>query len=369
MFHRATRLTGHVLWIWYSHKWFLLVCLGLTAAYGVASVVKEVECYEYLGPNGVPSTYFEHGWPMEYVSRYADWETGETRGSRWRIYSGVHEFKYRPFLTNLSVALGLSLFLTHLWFFHCARHKPWQFSLRELLAAMLLVSLVPGVYLKHRSDFDRESAYLAELYEMGWALYPDRYGLPWYYRPLRDLGIAHEEDWALQQLSWTYRERDPDAKNINEILSVLSSRPLSYVESVVIGDSELSDRGVMSLCEWAQNCSDLHVDNLNGPDDARDTGLSDREVAYIANRLPHLRRLAIWGAQITDEGVRSMATMRRLESLSIEDTWCRTTNPGLRPLVDLPRLEWLRIPDHWRIDDATDQEAARRGIEIVFGYE
>lgn len=332
----------------YLRKWFLLACLSATVIYGAVSL-SYAHGTSSRGPKRV--NYFGHGWPFEYACR-------QSTESWWRIDSGIYEFRYVAFLADMAIAFAFSLFLTCLWHRHCVRYKPWQFSTREMLTATLIVSLLFGTFAKSRSDFERNAARLSELREVGWGVFLSGDCLPWYYRPLRDIGVTSEDDWDLQGIDWVSSWNRGDERNINEVLSDLSSRPLSFVAHVSIVDRQLTDEGVESLCRWAPDCPTLYL--VGCPN------VTDRGIASITSHLPHLSALEVYGAQITDESVQGFAQMRSLEWLKFNDMRHSTRSSGIKSLLALPRLRKLGIPSHWSIGEDVQKTLKRRGIETTY---
>jgi len=366
MSNRAIRLIRHLLGIWNSRKWCLLACLIITVGYGVTSVASVNSPHIKMFGEAVSYT---HGWPRDYVRRFETWDFDMPPPYEWNIFSGVVGFDAVPFLIDVGFALGLSLLVTHLWHFHCTRRKPWQFSLGELMIATVVVSFPFGMYLKERSDYERDESYLDAMGD-GWMVFPSEpmfaptdVALPWYYRPLCDLGVTDEDEWSPRMVGWTSYNARRVGRKLDDAIAEVSTRRLSSrcVTYVIISDPALTDEHVRAVCDWASMCLSLNLTGAEG----HWTRVTDRGVAYIANHMHYLRKLMLQDSLITDEGVRSIATMRSLEWLVLVDPERLTTSAGLNSLLKLPRIERLCIPEHWVINDATKEEAAHRGIEIV----
>jgi internalin A len=67
--------------------------------------------------------------------------------------------------------------------------------------------------------------------------------------------------------------------------------------------------------------------------------------------LPDLERLAFGGTDVTDDSLRLIGELKRVQNLSLIRT--RVTGAGLKQLRDMPRLQYLYIPT-----TVTDEELA-----------
>ena len=345
-----TKTLGHLVRPLSRHRWVFLACLVATVAYAVLSLRHgSTEAY------GHGFLFYDHGWPNEYLER----EVAETVwAGRWRLFTGVDEFLWLPLMVNLAVALGLSSLLTYLWSFHRRHHRPWQFSLKELLLTTLVVSLTLGLYFKLRNDYDEEVACLEELESVGFSpRYSSGY-IPWYLQPVRDLGLTDDEDWSYRGVEWSY-ELDPiaQAEDINQQLAaqISEKRHMSFLRSVVIDDPRLTDHSLELLCRWAPNCKDLDI--MNCPK------VTDEGIASVASRLTELKSLNIEGMAVNDAMIRHIATMEKLESLRLNDLSKASGKEYLKRLLKLPRLQLLAIPQCWSPDD-WNQECIVQQIHV-----
>lgn len=325
-----------------SHKWCLSACLCLMLTYGVGSIASET--------HGPPPNYFAYGWPLEYA-----WQ--ESHHGGWYLFSAVYDFRLKPFVFDLLLALVSSTFFTHLWHYHRLRHKGWQFSVREMLALVFVVSLLTGTYTSLRLRFERDNQHLSELDGAGWGVYMCGTYLPWYVRPIRDIGLTSEDDWTIYGVEWNSDLRRTDGGNINQSLCRLSSQPLTFVDYVAITDPELDDDGIRFLCNWASNCPCIRLVGC--------ANVSDVGIAYMVDHLTNLRELELRGTRITDCGIQAIGSLRQLECLSVTDLHSATTVRSLHNLLTLPRLKQLEVPCHWKIDGDSQEELKRRQIETV----
>ncbi len=350
----ANKIVGYLLRPCYKHKWLLLACLIVTISYATMSVQGDSSPWSY----GYAHVFFEHGWPMKYMTRM---QPVEAWGNRWRMYSGIYDFEYTPLFLNIVFAIGLSLLFTHLWHLHRVRCKPWQFTLKELLLVTLVMSVILGAYAKLRQDYASAETYWSEMEEIGWSVSPDCGNLPWYLQPLGDLGIISDDDWDYQDVEWDpefhYAIVDAD---MNRVLAeqLSQGKRLSFVRSVLVADPRLSDKGVELLCEWAPDCTDLTI--MDCPK------VTDQGVKYLTSHLTSLTGLSVEGATITDDAIRHIATLKGLEELAIDEDANSTTGKSMKYLRDLPRLKGLGIPKHWNLAEEDRAWLLRRKITVWY---
>jgi len=361
MSNHATRIIRRFLSICAMRKWFLLLCLPLAVAYCSFSYLERM----YGEHRYQETSLFEYGWPVPYTHRLSAWPPKGTRGNPWPMYEGVEDFSGATLAFDLAFAVVGTLAVMLVWHRHCDRRRPWQFSLTELLVTTLLVAVGLNVFLRQQADFNRASDDVIELQKMGWIVAPVDDALPWYFRPLRDVGITDEEDWVLQYLAWMPRYQTGKTSNINDVLAEISSRRLRFVRCANIEDSNLTDEGLTQLCDIIPKCTSLYL--CSARPGVESMNVTDRGVAYLTERLPHLRRLWLEGAQITDDGVQSIATMQELGDLKLDDAQGTTTVASLGGLLELPRIGRLIVPRCWKLDETVRQHAARRGVELQSG--
>ena len=67
---------------------------------------------------------------------------------------------------------------------------------------------------------------------------------------------------------------------------------------------------------------------------------SDKDLKQLTG-LPHLQKLAVWGADVTDAAIAEMKPLKELTDLSLENTVI--TDAGLAQLKDLPGIKALNL--------------------------
>jgi hypothetical protein len=377
MKHSMLALLSRVIQTCTSHKWLLLVCLIATITYVMVS-----PAIVYPPPNSARNLVYEQGWPMVYTIRVSDLGWGENRwgtnSALWFIFEGVQYFYIWPLFVDIAIALGLSLSVVFLWHQHCiANQKPWLINVREamivtLTVAFVLIAILVAIKtLRHKHD--KEMAFLAELEKTGWGLRCSSDALPWYLRPLNDLCIIREQDYDYSGLEWpgnlnhigSPEELEKETENINDTLVRLSSEktPLSFVHSVVIADQRLDARGIKALCKLFPCCTELYISGF-----LKDSlhHITDVEVAFLTGHLRNLHTLGLYGAKLTDESVRLLATMHKLNYLAFDDREKMTTNANLKSLLALPHIHCLGIPAHWAITNEEKETIMRYGPSVDF---
>ncbi len=107
---------------------------------------------------------------------------------------------------------------------------------------------------------------------------------------------------------------------------------ITGLTSLKVGGSEITDEGVKSLASLKnlrQLVLDGHAHNLNGRGFAALSGIAS------------LRELDVRGAGIDETGVRSIAQLAGLEELDLSETWI--DGKGLAELARLKHLKWLTL--------------------------
>lgn len=378
-------LIRKILHILYSHIRLLVTCLLLTSTYAIVSPESV-----YPPANSWHELVYVQGWPSPYIIRVSDlrydkesWGKNvalrDKNEALWFIFQGVQYFYVWSLCLDIAIALGLSLFVVFLWHVHCiANRKPWLINVREAIIATLTVALVLIAGLVAitilRYKHDEELSFLAELEKTGWHAGWTNDDLPWYLRPVKQLGIIREEDYEYRGVSWpggwadqlsTPDELAEESQDINDILVKLASKrpPLWFVRDVSIADQRLDARGVQALCKLFPYCTQLY---LSGYMEDCLPHIRDREVAYLTRHLRNLRRLGLYGAKLTDEGVQHLAKLHKLNELAFDDKWKTTTGASLNCLLALPYLYCLEIPAHWALSDEEKQTIMRHGPTVYF---
>jgi hypothetical protein len=177
-----------------------------------------------------------------------------------------------------------------------------QFSLRSLLAAMLLAGLLLGRYGMRQYELSREKAALAEL---------QTYGADVQFHKGRVVGLSFS------------------GAGFEESALALLDR-LPQLERLVFIDARLGDAGLESISQL----EDLKQLLLF------DAAVTDRGLAHL-ERLPNLTTLRLENVQIGDEGLKHVARIRSLERLDLPGT--DVSDAGLESLAQLRGLKQLYL--------------------------
>jgi hypothetical protein len=172
-----------------------------------------------------------------------------------------------------------------------------QFSLRSLVAAMVVCGLLLGRYGMRRYEIAREEAAVTELRAAGADVQ---------FHKGRAVGVS----FSGERVS-------------HEVLATLDRLP--RLERLVLIDSRLDDKGLEKISELAG----LEQLLLLG------AAITDDGLASLAG-LRELRVLRLDNTTIGDDGLKHIARLEKLERLDLAGT--RVTDAGLKHLAALPRL-------------------------------
>jgi hypothetical protein len=183
------------------------------------------------------------------------------------------------------------------------RKPRWlQFSLRALLAAMLLGGVLLGRYGIRRLEIARERDALAEL---------QRFGADVQFHDQRVVGISFSGP----------RFRNPALDRVGRF---------PRLRRLVFIDTALNDAGLARLTQLEDLRQLLVID----------AAVTDRGLAHVG-RLEHLETLRLDNTQITDDGLIHLASLKNLERLELAGT--RVSDRGLQRLEGLSGLESLYL--------------------------
>jgi len=331
------------------HRWVLVGCLLLFVGYGEFSLRND-------DPAGMFGRFYHHGWPWLFMSRHI---SQDQLSSEWldrvSFTAGVYEFQWSSLLANFTVALGLSLGITCLWWLHCRQGKPWQVNLREIMLLMLVFSVGAGGYLRVRASYEEEVAQLDLLYEQGWTVIGLPY-MPWYLQPARDLSLIDTEDWLSSSIAWTGERGNHDLHL--DLRRLAKGRPLSaLVHTVTIRDPECDDEVLELLAHWMPYCEGVHL--YEGP------RISGDGLRRLGAGMPRMKRLSIELRQADDEILAAIGQMKYLEDLTIDQFGEATTLPtNLAPLRQLKYLKSLQLPENWELSREDEEYFERNGVRV-----
>jgi Leucine-rich repeat (LRR) protein len=340
----------------------------------------------------------EHGWPLVYVvrdyptnppfssitedptySRFSSmvgWEPSvdwDNLPSAWALGREVQSF--RPWALAADVALAGCLLLLFGAAFEWRRRRLrlGQFSLRELLLLVLLVSSALGWLMAQReqhkllvdrlSDLDTEcDGYLVSaLPHWVRAVVGDEHLLPLgVNRPLY-LALdwdpsAHEQiRWLVEHypaevvlevdaLTWDGGEKE-GVERIGE-LRRLEALFLRHPGQQTLGLlRQLRDLRLLAVDVWTEPTADPVLACLDGLEQLevlalKEIQISDATMLQI-ERMRKLRLLSLSESAVTDAGLARLARLSKLEALDLGHT--DITDTGLSHLKELPRLESLDL--------------------------
>jgi Leucine-rich repeat (LRR) protein len=106
-------------------------------------------------------------------------------------------------------------------------------------------------------------------------------------------------------------------------------------------DTKISDTGVGYLAN-SKKLKNLDLSETNSP------GVTDASGPHFAN-MTELTQLNLWSTQVSDECVRGIIGLKKVNWLNLDKT--RVTNEGIKLLSSMPQLEWLHIGSN----DVTDE--------------
>ncbi len=207
-----------------------------------------------------------------------------------------------------------------------SRSRGPQFSLRSLLAIMLVAGLLLGRYGLQRLEAARERAALIELRESGADVQ---------FHAGRAVGVSFSGD--------TFQ---PDA------VDALSR--LSHLQRLVLIDTSVNDAGLARVADLSQ----LEAFLLLGG------AITDEGLTHVA-RLENLRVLRLDNTAIGDRGLERVARLHKLQRLDLVGT--RVTDAGLRYLEDLPQLDRVYLHGTRVTDEGVQQlQGKRPDAKIVY---
>lgn len=152
---------------------------------------------------------------------------------------------------------------------------------------------------------------------------------------------------------WYVRHHDPEIGGAAIAELVAETRRQGIPGLSLASCPRVDDRVVAELTGLA------HLRTL----DLFNTAVGDAGIAALAPRLPALTSLNLAGTQVTDAGMRAVATLAALEVLHLG--WTEVGDGGLAALAGLPALTTI-ILHGARVSDAGMAELARLGaVEAI----
>ncbi|MCC9607413.1 hypothetical protein LOC68_12895 [Blastopirellula sp. JC732] len=357
------------LWRW---KWLFLSLLIATVAYGIWSV-EYTHTYKESGTIIASQAYrdtlwrqMSHGWPIYYGHR--SFAAAETASKRWTIWSDWDMFYWGCLAADLAIAVVLSALLTYLVAWRFSLSGRWQFGLRDVLAATIVIAVPLGIVRSFENAYRADQNYLAGLRSYGFEWGKPWEEMAWYQRPWQDLGLLSPAATSPQRLAFhsppaAVENSSPANANfdLNQFLSAEVAtggrlqRPLSRF---TLRNANLSDEGVVALTRWAPRNERLFL--------IGDNQFSDAAVATLVDAWPSLIWLTFGSEKLTRESIPALRRLKRLDSLDFTNCSHDLDFADLEPLAELPDLAVIRVPQRL-FETLTPEEAEawrRRGVVI-----
>lgn len=398
---------GRYLSMFRLHASTCFALLPVMAAIALANVPGE---YATLGPAllDIDNEYCEHGWPRTWLVRKSLYGT---MMELWDLTADVCWFDAFVLAANVSVGLMIVVPLAAaLEWRRRRRHRVWQFTLADILLAMLAVGWFMAWYAGQRRTLTRGSE-IAESSDIAWYTEPafptwmrEAIGDEW----LAKLGIqrpgvcdfdlpgvdpARDDDMAAiraiidcypEQLLMVVPEYSPQIVKRKPVLGADYLRTLRRLRHLMleraddevfacleslrdlrtlgITDEEailsptvaarLADlrqlRHVRAPRRWLGDAGVAALGSLDRLETLSLDGANDEDLAHLAG-LRNLRLLELPNATVTDSGLASLAHLQRLEQLAVQST--RVTGAGLNALASVPRLHTLDLTGSGITDD------------------
>ncbi|MBN1909512.1 MAG: hypothetical protein JW818_07235 [Pirellulales bacterium] len=355
----------------------LVVALGL--------VLISIPAYEIRGarlPEGDPDGDLvircRHGWPWDFMVQYRDYawpkappEPGPFLPSYWTdapwatasnwAVTGKTRFELLHLVGDLAVALAiLCVAGAGFEWWRRRRRRVWQFSLREMLVATLLLAGVLGWWKCRDNQFRREMVLAKQL------------GLELKEYPLSDIGVEYRgPTWLGRLVGKRHLESFNNVIGVNlgfgstdinirddEILDIVADVdqmwPHLYGLTVSVCFGNV-DRQLASLVELRElrlfgvNCNRISEEGLRDVGrlseleklDFRCKELPESRLAFVS-QLPHLKVLILDCPQLRSDDLASMAKLTELRSLTITDA-PHVDGEGLVHLQGLTQLQVLNL--------------------------
>ena len=159
---------------------------------------------------------------------------------------------------------------------------------------------------------------------------------------LREAGApqVRVEDGKLTDVSF-FRAKTPATDSTLELLIDEHSRAPEHLTGLSLYGGEITDAGLAIIAK-IPSIETLNLNQVGG-------GITDAGLVSLVQGLPNLRVLGLSGSSITDDGLRSIATLKHLNQLVLERT--AIGNEGLAHLRNLPELEYLKLAGTQVTDD------------------
>ena len=288
-----------------------------------------------------------HGWPWVYLKE-TNWSAGilEPRFSAWHLLrpgraegnASALKTEFRPDVLALDIGVSLSILILSVAVFERLRSQrrcATQFSLRSLLACVLIAACGCGWWLRTDRQLRKEEAAAESLRKLGAEISVSSLLPTWL------LELCPNE--APQQFNRvTGVDLCPggmlcggfEFMQLNPTIGDDSLAPLSDLTRVTelwLDYVGLTDRGIQNVSQM-QRLEELSLDS---------TKISDAGLAPLS-KLRSLKKLSLCNTAITDAGLVHLAKIRSLKYVFLDGT--QVTPEGVRKLKQaLPALKTTSI--------------------------
>ena len=338
--------------------------------------------------NNATNSRFEHGWPFTWIVRPSlsvEFAGISLAGppSCWTLWDDAPGFNWSSLAINMAAVIVLTLLagaVFELW--RRARARVWQLHLRDILIAVLVISLAGGWYASQQRRHARESRLVndAQLDEPmpGMGALPNACGIVWYsYQPggptwLREL-VGDEQFESLDRVVEVGVRRDglawaaelPDVRVV-KVNGEVTTASLSHLQ-------RLPRLELLDLWQAQPESFDPFTSNPFIPKYGDDPP-ADPTPRLRLPPLPGLRRLVVgntrieglstapalevlnWSGEPANESLlKELAAESKLRKLSLSN--CTVAWHRLGLLASLPDLEQLEL-EQTTIDDENVKNVA-----------
>ncbi len=221
------------------------------------------------------------------------------------------------------------------------RRRSFQFTIRALLALMLIVSLCGSYVAWRRAMYADQFAAVREIERLGGQVesVPEDDGLDRFFVPaescvtvagvvLRGRPITPELMGCVGRVFTLQLLGISDSKLDDEALAPIAH--LREVRSFSLDNTYITDRGFRHIAGFTK-MEDLSLCNVT---------LTDEALRTLHN-MQQLRHLEVLGAEFTDAGLVRLQSLKLLHTLYLAET--KVSDAGIDDLLAIPSIEDVRV--------------------------
>ena len=292
----------------------------------------------------VDGEFFHHGWPWEYLERYVDGSgknspRAELDYAPWLVLRGwsyrgdANTFLPLTLFVDLLIAVAILVLTAFLFEIRRRWHmRIWQFTLRELFLAFLLVAGICSWWQTNRFRRQKEQEVMLAGEQIPYASFSSEYRGPLFLHKL--LGNIFLNDFFVIT-EFGYWDVDVDKqsgqKNITEqdvknMFSIVGK--LRYLEAIGIESKEFPVDEYVLQISGLTGLKEMTFDSSN---------ITDASMSFISH-FKNLKRLSLMSTNITNKSIPHLGSLIHLAELDIENT--KITPEGFKRLRSLlPQCE------------------------------